>query len=371
MADKLSPLASVSETRTVLEHFGLMTKKALGQHFLINDGVVQKICSVADVSVRDVVIEVGPGIGTLTVALLQKAGAVIAVERDADLPQVLAETTAPYTQSTFILIEDDALNVTEDYLRDAIKLSAQGNLVKLPNKLISNLPYAVAATIVLDYFEKLPINSATVMVQAEVADRMMACPGTKNYGAYTVKLALYAHPVSRFSVAESNFFPPPRVKSAVVRFDRNTIDESTKQYQRVKDKCVCSDAVHEPHLAAEQNTLVEQSLLDEQRLATKQSLTVEQRCALLTNEERHAAAIMADAAFTNRRKTIANSCKTYFNNAATIQAAQIVMNGKDIVPHLTQIFEQAGISPQTRGETLTVAQYIDLGKALLNFVLSF
>ena len=207
---RLSSLASVSETKATLERFGLMTKKALGQHFLINDGVVARICSLADLSKEDQVVEIGPGIGTLTEALLKNAGNVVAIERDTDLPIVLSETCAPW-KNTFTLISADALHITASDLPFA------------PNKLVANLPYAVAATLVLDYFERLAsLESATVMVQAEVADRMNADVGTKSYGAYTVKLSLFAHTTGRFSVAESNFFPPPRVKSAVIRLARNT-----------------------------------------------------------------------------------------------------------------------------------------------------
>ena len=94
----------------------------------------------------------------------------------------------------------------------------------LPNKLVANLPYAVAATVVLDYFERFAsLESATVMVQKEVADRMAASPGTKNYGAYTVKLRLYAEPAGRFAVGPGNFFPPPRVESAVLRLNRRPV----------------------------------------------------------------------------------------------------------------------------------------------------
>ena len=166
---KLSYLASVSNTRSVLEQYGLMTKKALGQHFLINDGIVQRICDLAELTSDDRVVEIGPGIGTLSVALLQRAGKLVAVERDTDLPQVLAQTCEPW-QDTFTLISADALEVSP------------GDLPFAPNKLVANLPYAVAATIVLDYFERFSsIESQTMMVQAEVADRMCAKIGTKNY----------------------------------------------------------------------------------------------------------------------------------------------------------------------------------------------
>ena len=178
---KLSPLASASATRAVLEAHGLTAKYSLGQNFLVNDAILQKIVALAEVAPVDTVLEVGPGIGTLTMALLQHAGRVVSVERDPDLPAVLAETLAPWADR-FALVQKDALDLTVDDLRDAL-----GRLdppETAPGKLVANLPYAVAATVVLDYFERFPsLGSATVMVQKEVADRMAAVPGTKNYGA--------------------------------------------------------------------------------------------------------------------------------------------------------------------------------------------
>ncbi len=286
---KLSYLASVSNTRSVLEQYGLMTKKALGQHFLINDGIVQRICDLAELTSDDCVVEIGPGIGTLSVALLQRAGKLVAVERDTDLPQVLAQTCEPW-QDTFTLISADALEVSP------------GDLPFAPNKLVANLPYAVAATLVLDYFERFSsIESQTIMVQAEVADRMCAKIGTKNYGAYTVKLGLWARSVGRFSVSEGNFFPPPRVKSAVIRLDRKS-----------------------------------DTLPDEVRKATM---------------------VMADAAFATRRKTIANSMKTYFTNPQTADAL--------MVSRIPDLLDHAGIAPAARGESLGQDEFIALGKAYL------
>ena len=286
---KLSYLASVSNTRSVLEQYGLMTKKALGQHFLINDGIVQRICDLAELTSDDRVVEIGPGIGTLSVALLQRAGKLVAVERDTDLPQVLAQTCEPW-QDTFTLISADALEVSPEDLPFA------------PNKLVANLPYAVAATIVLDYFERFSsIESQTIMVQAEVADRMCAKIGTKNYGAYTVKLGLWARYAGRFSVSEGNFFPPPRVKSAVIRLDRKS-----------------------------------DTLPDEVRKATM---------------------VMADAAFATRRKTIANSMKTYFTNPQTADAL--------MASRIPDLLDHAGITPSARGESLGQDEFIALGKAYL------
>lgn len=295
---KLSPLASVAETRAVLEAHGLTTKYSLGQNFLINDAILQKIVALSQVSESDDVLEVGPGIGTLTIALLKHAGRVASVERDADLPAVLAETLAPWA-GRFTLISKDALDLrTED-------------LPFSPTKLVANLPYAVAATVVLDYFEGFAsLESATVMVQKEVADRMAAQPGTKTYGAYTVKLRLYAEPAGRFAVGPGNFFPPPRVESAVLRLDRRPV----------------FDEAGDPLDAA----------------ALK------------------AAAVMADASFATRRKTIANSCKTYFGGRGA--------EGARVIERLPELLDHAGIDPKRRGETLDLPEFIKLGAALQQIV---
>lgn len=315
---KLSPLASVSETRATLEAHGLSTKYSLGQNFLINDGILQKIVALADLKPDDYVLEVGPGIGTLTIALLKTAGRVLSVERDPDLPAVLVETLAPWSDR-FTLISKDALDLTTKDVQTASAPSVilsgarsaeskdpvQGPRL-LPNKFVANLPYAVAATVVLDYFELFPsLDSATIMVQKEVADRMAARPGSKNYGAYTVKLRLYAEPAGRFAVGPGNFFPPPRVDSAVLRLNRRP---------------VCDDAGVP---------------LDAVAIA--------------------AACTMAEAAFATRRKTLSNSCKTYFAGRGAA--------GARIIAALPQLFERAGIDPKLRGETLDVPAFVRLGKA--------
>ena len=372
---RLSPLSTPSATRAVLEAHGIGTKYTLGQNFLVNDDVLKKIIVLAEVSEADRVLEVGPGIGTLTIALLKHAASVVAIERDPDLPAVLADTLHPW-RDKFALIEKDALDVTGDDIVAAMagigadtgcldRASSAANetaqwavsqsedclsesryrvavpqeelQLSLPNKLVANLPYAVAATVVLDYFENFPfLDSATIMVQKEVADRMTAAVGTKNYGAYTVKLGLYAEPAGRFAVGPGNFFPPPRVDSAVIRLNRRT--------PRLFDG------------------------------------------APATPEVIAAAALMADAAFTNRRKTIANSCKTYFSgrgslllgasgSSAGLRAVDgalsggvggaFVLDGADIVDHLPAIFDAAAIDPRHRGETLTQQEFLALGAALL------
>jgi 16S rRNA (adenine1518-N6/adenine1519-N6)-dimethyltransferase len=210
-----SPLARPSETIAVLKRHGLATKKALGQHFLVDDNVVGRILALAAAQPNDVLLEVGPGIGTLTAALCARAGAVVAVERDADLLPVLAETTAGCER--LAIVRADAVAVSPGALAEPFGP---------PVALVANLPYAVAATVVLRFFEEIPsLESATVMVQSEVADRMAAEPGSKQYGAYTVKLRLLARPAGRFPVSRSCFLPPPRVDSAVLRLERRPLAE--------------------------------------------------------------------------------------------------------------------------------------------------
>ena len=211
-----SRLANIRETRAVLERFGLATKHRLGQNFLVNDEVIGRIVELADLGCDDVVLEVGPGIGTLTVAMLARVRAVCSVEADRELESVLAETCAAHS-AKFFLTMGDALRVGPQ------NLQADGVLPP-PNKFVSNLPYQVAATLILRNFEEFPsLESATVMVQAEVADRICALPGSKIYGAYTAKLALWARPAGRFEVGPGNFMPPPHVDSAVVRLDRGGV----------------------------------------------------------------------------------------------------------------------------------------------------
>lgn len=212
-----SPLATPSATLAVLQRHGLYTKKSLGQHFLVDDNVIKRIVAVAAIGPDDRILEIGPGIGTLTLALCDVAGSVVTIERDAALLPVLRETTSAC--HNLDVVNADAVSVPFDTLR-----SDAG----MPTAIVANLPYAVAATVVLRFIEGLKdLCSATVMVQAEVADRMSAVPGTKAYGSYTVKLGLSARVVERFSVARTCFLPPPRVDSAVIRLERVRRPETT------------------------------------------------------------------------------------------------------------------------------------------------
>lgn len=217
-----SYLANPRETRSVLNRHGFSLKHKLGQNFLVSDEVIRRILDLAELDKNDVVYEIGPGIGTLTVAMLPRVKTVVAVEADRNLPPVLAETCARDGEK-LALVQGDALRVDTEQLTAAAGTE--------PTKLVSNLPYQVAATVILDVLQTMPsICRIVAMVQAEVADRIAATPGNKAYGAYTSKLALYGCVTGRFEVGPGNFMPPPHVDSAVVRIDRivNPCDDQSR-----------------------------------------------------------------------------------------------------------------------------------------------
>ena len=216
MSTPHSFLATPKMTIETLQAFGLHTKKRLGQHFLIDDNVIGRILDAANVGESDQILEIGPGIGVLTVALLKQLGEkgrLLALEYDAQLIEVLQHTTEDSPK--LVILNEDALKIPQ------LSLPLQ------PTKLIANLPYQVAATNVLDCFEYLPsLLQATVMVQREVAERMAARPGTKAYGAYSAKLQLLARPVGSFAVSRNSFLPPPRVDSSVITLLRHSAEDS-------------------------------------------------------------------------------------------------------------------------------------------------
>ena len=206
-----SPLASASATRDLLEEFGLATKHRLGQNFLIDNHVIERICELSELVGTEQVLEVGPGIGTLTLALLQEAAGVVSIEADPELAPVLTAHADDHDNFAFIM--GDALKVTPAAIEQAAGA--------VPEVFVANLPYNVAATIILQFFETMPhLRRAVVMVQKEVADRIAAAPGNRTYGGYTAKLGLYAEVTGRFEVPPRCFMPAPHVDSAVVRIDR-------------------------------------------------------------------------------------------------------------------------------------------------------
>lgn len=298
-------LANQRATKETLERFGLATKYRLGQNFLVQDHVIEKIVQLAEVQPTDVIVEVGPGLGTLTVALLDRARAVCSLEADSELEQVLAVTCKEPHPDSFALVMGDALAITPQKLSEAYSTLPTvahdaATSAPMPTKFVSNLPYQVAATLILKFFQELPsLERAVVMVQAEVADRIAAKPSTKAYGAYTAKLSLFAQVTGRFEVGPGNFMPPPRVNSAVVRLDRTIA----------------------------RNPVTSKLLSEEELLHTMRVI---------------------DAAFAQRRKTIRNSM-----SASGFD--------KDM---LDQAFLATGIAPTVRAEVLTSQDFICLAAAL-------
>ena len=208
-----SPLANLTATRELLEEFGLATKHRLGQNFLIDNHVIERICELAELAGDERVLEVGPGCGTLTLALLQEAACVTSIEADPELEPVLDAHAADYANFRFIM--GDALRVTPEQIEQA----AGGE----PTVFVANLPYNVAATIILQFFQTMPaLKRAVVMVQKEVAERMQAGPGGKDYGALSLAVQYYAEPYIVANVPPNCFMPRPNVGSAVIRLTRHT-----------------------------------------------------------------------------------------------------------------------------------------------------
>ncbi len=318
-------LANPTATKEVLRREGISLTHALGQNFLISDATIQHILDVAQLSPQDTVLEIGPGIGTLTVALLPHVQHLIAIERDVSLLPALGQNvhkalfqeTQEVEQNTlyasdaptkdiergtlhsrealsknlekFTLRTEDAL--TTDYAQLAHLAEGSGAPI---TKLVANLPYQIAASVVLEIFQRVPtLSSATIMVQKEVADRMRAAPGSKIYGAYTVKLSLWASAIDSFFVSRNNFLPPPHVDSAVV------------------------------HLAARPASELAQSL---------------------TPEERWHVAQFVEGAFSQRRKKMINAlCASGYDKEKALQA-----------------MERLDLDPSVRAEKLTTDVFIRL-----------
>ncbi len=198
----------LEETKFLLNKYHISASKNLGQNFLIDDEAVNTIISSAQITNEDLIIEIGPGLGTLTARLLEKAKKVIAVELDDRMITILKERFKIY--SNFELIHEDILKVD---LKELIK---KENISKV--KIVANLPYYITTPIIMKLLEdKIPIESITVMVQKEVADRLTATPGTKNVGAITYCVSYYCEPSSVLLVPNTSFIPSPEVNSEVIK----------------------------------------------------------------------------------------------------------------------------------------------------------
>ncbi|HIX15488.1 MAG TPA: 16S rRNA (adenine(1518)-N(6)/adenine(1519)-N(6))-dimethyltransferase RsmA [Candidatus Hungatella pullicola] len=206
-------LGNPQKTIEIIQKYQFAFQKRFGQNFLIDPHVLDKIIRAAEVTKEDCVLEIGPGIGTMTQYLAEAAGRVVAVEIDSNLIPILNETLKDYQNVT--IINDDILKV------DIPRLAQEYNGGR-PVKVVANLPYYITTPIIMGLFEgEVPLDSITVMVQKEVADRMKVGPGSKDYGALSLAVQYYAQPYLVANVPPNCFIPRPGVGSAVIRLTRH------------------------------------------------------------------------------------------------------------------------------------------------------
>jgi len=208
----MANLGIPSNTIEVLQKYNFNFQKKFGQNFLIDTHVLEKIIDASEITKEDCVLEIGPGIGTMTQYLAESAREVIAVEIDKALIPILGDTLKEYDNVT--IINDDILKV------DINRIVQEKNNGQ-PIKVVANLPYYITTPIIMGLFEShVPLKSITIMVQKEVADRMQVGPGTKDYGALSLAVQYYAKPEIVANVPPNCFIPRPNVGSAVIRLTR-------------------------------------------------------------------------------------------------------------------------------------------------------
>ncbi|MBM3731752.1 MAG: 16S rRNA (adenine(1518)-N(6)/adenine(1519)-N(6))-dimethyltransferase RsmA [Actinobacteria bacterium] len=277
----MSNLLGAAEVRALADQLNLKPTKKLGQNFVVDANTCLKIVKLATIEKSDIALEIGPGLGSLTLALLEEASQVIAIEIDSRLADQLSITAADrgFDQNKLKVINDDAISVRD--------------LPFKPTVLVANLPYNVSVPVLLNILEHFPtITRGVIMVQSEVADRLVAVANNKDYGSPTVKANWWANLKIVGHVSRSVFWPIPNVDSSLVRFDR--------------------------HLPA------------------------------AGEAERAATFAVIDHAFAKRRKMLRSALSQLFRS--NTESALI----------------QAGIDPTSRGEVLTVEQFLKIGKQLLN-----
>ena len=290
----MEKLSNPQRTIEVIKKYEFCFQKKFGQNFLIDGNVVEKIVREAGITKDDFVLEIGPGIGTMTQILCENAREVAAVEIDKNLIPILAETLAPY---------DNVSVINEDILKVDVRKLAEEKNDGRPIKVVANLPYYITTPIIMGLFEShVPLESITIMVQKEVAQRMQVGPGTKDYGALSLAVQFYADAQIVLKVPASCFMPRPNVDSAVIKLVRHE-DAPVK----VKDEQFMFRVIR--------------------------------------------------AAFNQRRKTLANSLA----NSSELNGSGHACTREDV----TTALEAMGLPAGIRGEALTLAQFGELADRLI------
>ncbi len=208
----MAALGNTKNTADIIQKYQFHFQKKFGQNFLVDSNILDKIIESAQLTKEDCVLEIGPGIGTMTQCLAEEAGEVVAVEIDRNLIPILEDTLSAYNNVT--ILNEDILKV------DISRIAEEHNGGK-PIKVVANLPYYITTPIIMALFEShVPLHSVTVMVQKEMADRMQVGPGTKDYGALSLAVQYYAEPEIITRVPASCFMPKPNVDSTVIRLTR-------------------------------------------------------------------------------------------------------------------------------------------------------
>ena len=206
-------LGSPSATKEIINKYSFAFQKKFGQNFLIDSNILESIVSAADITKDDFVLEIGPGIGTMTQYLCETARQVVAVEIDKMLIPILQDTLSEY---------DNVEVINQDVLKLDINALAQEKNAGQPIKVVANLPYYITTPIIMGLFESgVPIESITIMVQKEVADRMQTGPGSKDYGALSLAVQYSAEAKVQLNVSATCFMPRPNVDSAVIKLTRH------------------------------------------------------------------------------------------------------------------------------------------------------
>ncbi|WP_311316165.1 16S rRNA (adenine(1518)-N(6)/adenine(1519)-N(6))-dimethyltransferase RsmA [Domibacillus indicus] len=286
----MKDIATPSRTKDILARHGFSFKKSLGQNFLIDPNILQRITETAELTKETGVIEIGPGIGALTEHLARSAGKVVAFEIDQRLLPILDETLAPY---------DNVTVINEDVLKADVKGVVEREFAGFDRLMVvANLPYYVTTPIIMKLLEdKIPVNGFVVMLQKEVGDRISARPSSKEYGSLSIAVQYYTEASIAFIVPKTVFMPPPNVDSAIIKLD----------------------------------------------VRSKPAVSVEDEDFFF---------LVTRTSFAQRRKTILNNL------------VNGLPGGKEKKEVITEALEEAGIESSRRGETLSLAEFAALAKAL-------